>query len=78
MRITYAKYEHTKIGYPGVVLKWSFNGLVHHDPYITIKGIMKGWGWEYQRKETSNIKAETDRFEAYVSQAFGDDASVQG
>lgn len=78
MKITFARYEHSRIGFPGVVLKWDYDGVANINPYLTVKGIIKPWSWQYGVEKVYQMEAEINRFEKYVSTMWGDDISVQG
>lgn len=79
MKVTYAKYEHSVIGFPKVVLKFdSINGNGYSNPYIVIKDIIKPWSWSYNQETTYNIENELDRFDRYVRCRFSGNISVQG
>lgn len=81
MKIEFAQYSHSKVGFPHVKLKWTFDGREYHSPYIVIKGLIQNWSWSNTRhiivSENDLIK-EIERFEKYVIDRFKNDATVQG
>lgn len=78
MKITFARYEHSRIGFPGVVLKWEYDGVANVNPYLTVKGIIKPWHWRYRAEKVYQMKEEISKFEKYVSDMWNNDISVQG
>lgn len=79
MKIKFAKYEHSVIGFPGIVLKFSSDGLHYTDPYVTIKGIINNWNWSFnQEKVCGSIDRELKRFDKWVVDFYSEDISVQG
>jgi len=80
MQITFATYQHTKPGFPKVVLKWHEQDGKALEPYVTIKGVVSGWGWEMGFTPTcsQDYQKEMDRFDKWVAGRFSNDISVQG
>lgn len=88
MKTLFAKYEHAKVGFPKVKLKFhedAEKGVGFREPYLTVKGVIKEWHWSLLgNKPKESIITSTDfekeiaRFEKWVVDNFADDASVQG
>jgi hypothetical protein len=81
MKITFASYEHSCIGFPGVVLKWSVeNGEASEGRIIINKIISKStWKWLSDSKGVmGNIESELNRFDAWVANRHSDNPTVQG
>lgn len=83
MQTVFAKYEHTKPGFPKVKLKFVEDRTValgYTDPYLTVKGEIKPWSWEYGQEVLSygQLKSELKRFEEYAVATYRDDETVQG
>lgn len=78
MKISFASYEHAAIGFPGVVLKWHFDGLAHRDPYVVVRGLMCPYCWELNQPKVYAIERELGRFDDWVRRNYGDDVTVQG
>ena len=82
MKILFAKYEHTKIGFPGVKLRWSSDdGIGYYGVYATVDGVIKPWNWSYGQPSRINkyqLYKELARFDKIVGEQFSEIASVQG
>lgn len=78
MKIKFAQYEHTCIGFPKIILKWSETDGKSHDPYITIKDIISDKNVQSSYEQLNTPKYWMERFEEWVGRTFCDDASVQG
>lgn len=78
MKITFARYEHSRVGFPRIVLKWDYDGIGYINPYITVNGVIKPWAWDFGQEKIFRMEKEIEKFEKYVSIMWGDDASVQG
>lgn len=50
MQLTHGFYEHNKVGFPGVKLKFHFANNRYCDPYITINKIVKPCSKEKMQK----------------------------
>lgn len=80
MKATFIKYEHSRIGFPHVKLKFHSNdAFTFEDPYVTIKGVIKPWAWSIERNPCHdwNVDAELEKFDKWVCDNFSDDESVQ-
>lgn len=79
MKITFATYKHSTIGFPGVVLKWSVQDGKMGDSYVTVKGIIQAGAWHwYNPYPLPMLDYECERFDDWVRERFSNDASVQG
>lgn len=88
MKITFASYEHSCIGFPKVVLKWAEEDGKWSEGRIVVKGIIqstvnhgavvaKPWRWtEIWPKPFA--ESEMARFDDWVRETFKNDISVQG
>lgn len=74
MKRTFASYEHTRVGFPHIVLKWSEINGKHVEPYLSVNGIMKGWSWEFGQNAiySHDIESELARFDKYVVDVYGE------
>lgn len=80
MRINFALYEHTRLGFPHVKLKWVMEDGKWSAPYIVIKDVIRpdlGWSWHELHPE-SWAKEEMKRFDDWVGKIWCDDITVQG
>lgn len=77
MKITSANYEHSRIGFPKVKLKWFYDGR-HKSPYVTVHDAIINWEWKHPIEGAHCIDVELKRFDDWVVSRFGNDASVQG
>lgn len=80
MKRTFAQYEHSTIGFPRVVLKWTEENGEWQPPYVTIHGVIKPdlYGWERYTRPQNNPEHALARFDDWVRKRFSEDASVQG
>lgn len=82
MKAVYTSYEHTKPGFPKVILKWTEENNVAQLPYVTVHGVIQRWSWEYgtdiMSANSQNYEKEMARFDKWVCQTFSEDATVQG
>ena len=81
MRITFATYEHTTLGFPGRVLKWSYCPRAGHVQfYITLRGVMVCA--PHDALARPHDSGELDRyiaeFDKQTRQRYADDITVQG
>lgn len=75
MKRTFASYEHTRIGFPDIVLKWHEVNGAHVEPYLAVDGFIKKWSWEFGQKaihSSNGIERELARFDKYVLDVYGD------
>jgi len=80
MNRTFATYEHSCLGFPGVVLKWTEeNRLWEKTPRIVIKGVISNipWAWRNQYPEPY-ADYEMQLFDNWVRKLYGNDVTVQG
>lgn len=80
MKCTLASYEHSAIGFPGVLLKWHVTDEIHiSEGYVTINGIIQTapWTWE-NPSPLPFLDWELERFNGWVRETFANNASVQG
>jgi hypothetical protein len=79
MKQTFATYEHTTLGFPGVVLKWTLtNGAMDDGAYLAVKGrITRPWTWRNQYP-LPFITDECERFDAWVRTTYSNQPEVQG
>jgi hypothetical protein len=79
MKCTYAKYEHSRIGFPGVVLKWSVhNETKIESAYYTVNGIIHcEWNWQ-RYSPLPFIEDEIRVFDEWVLSVFEGRSDVQG
>ncbi len=79
MRATLICYEHTRIGFPRVKLKWMVEEGKWGKPYIVIKNIIQKdtWSWQHPHPDVYP-QDEMARFDKWVGERYSDDASVQG
>jgi hypothetical protein len=79
MKLVFAFYEHTRLGFPHVKLKWASEDGRWSPPYVVIKGIIQKdtWHW-HERHPESWAAEEMKRFDAWVGERFSEDVSVQG
>lgn len=76
-----ANYRHSRIGFPGVVLKWQETEGVVSDPYVTVSGIIRLWDWASEATRYGHrfdAAKEIARFEKWVMANFAEDPFVQG
>jgi hypothetical protein len=79
MKITFASYEHSRIGFPGIKLKWHAKNGKFLDPYVTINGVIQENRWTWGNPHPAAFaQAEMERFDEWVGNLFSNDASVQG
>ena len=80
MKLTFATYEHTCIGFPKVKMKFTFDGLNYVWPYLTVDGVMQHWGWEHSlvKVPTGQIERELKRFDDWVRKTYADKPEYQG
>jgi hypothetical protein len=80
MRINFALYEHTCLGFPHVKLKWVMENGRWSTPYVTVKDIIRpdlGWSWREQHPPAW-ASEEMKRFDDWVRDIFHNDITVQG
>lgn len=78
MKITFAQYEHSRIGFPGIKLKWAFDGHKHVAPYLTILGVMHPYSWEHGSEHVFDMARELARFDALIGEQYASNQTVQG
>lgn len=88
MKAVFASFEHSRVGFPKVKLKFSEDASVgdgYIDPYVTVNGIIQEWNWSPNGSGSKKIilprreiEDEIKKFESWVVLRFGDDISVQG
>lgn len=81
MQISSATYEHTTIGFPGVVLKWHYDKATGHSaPYVVELHIIRGWNFRehFRPHDAGDLRAELERFDSMVRQRYADRPEVQG
>lgn len=80
MKITFASYEHTCLGFPQVILKWCVDQGTVGDARVVVKGLIQpgGWTWHHGPSVAAFLEDECQRFDAHVRATYADDASVQG
>lgn len=78
MKTLFALYEHTRIGFPLVKLKWTVENGEITSAYVTEKGVMSGeWVWHNQYP-IPFMRDELERFDEWAVGQFQHDAFVQG
>ena len=81
MKITFATYEHTTLGFPGRVLKWGYCPKQGHTQfYITLRGVMEDAPYDalarpHDKGDLDRYLTEFDKITRYV---YADDITVQG
>ncbi len=79
MKTIYSEYEHTLVGFPKVVLKFSFSDWKYKDPYVVVNGIIREWDWrESGGIGNYSLNKELERFDQWVAATFSECAEVQG
>jgi hypothetical protein len=79
MKCTFASYEHSTIGFPGAVLKWSVSDGWINPAYITVNGIIQPGDWKWRNPYPLNcLNYELGLFDEWVRQRFAHDTTVQG
>lgn len=82
MKQTSASYEHSRIGYPGVKLKWFEEDGKVISKYITVAGIIEPWSWSYESEKHKdffpNLERELKRFDDYVLRVYENNLQLQG
>jgi len=83
MRQTLAFYEHSTIGFPGVVLKFSIQDefKLNTDAYFSVHGIIKGeWTWANSLDSCFeyDVQKQLERFDSWVRLNYANDVTVQG
>jgi hypothetical protein len=80
MKISFAMYEHTCLGFPQVKLKWYVEHGQWSPPYITVKGVIHPnlvWSW-HEQYPWNWAKEEMERFDIWVRDTYHNDITVQG
>lgn len=78
MQLIFGQYEHCRIGFPGVCLKWIVERGEITDAYITVKGvILRKWAW-FNQYPGPHIQHELDIFNEWTVSNYKNDVSVQG
>lgn len=84
MKTVFAQYEHSCIGFPGVVLKWhEENGkwglgyIVVNKEIFTVNGRMYNWCWSQPHPEPF-AQHEMELFDKWVRSIYSNNLSVQG
>jgi hypothetical protein len=78
MKLTFGAYEHSRIGFPGVKLKWMVEDGKVTDAYLVIKGVIsQPWTW-HELRPMPFMEYEMSRFDTYVLTNFAEDSTVQG
>jgi len=78
MQMTLGFFEHSTVGFPKVVLKWTVEDHRVTSAYVTVKGIIvQPWTW-YNPHPMPLIQGELDSFDAWVRDRFSEDVTVQG
>lgn len=78
MKRTFATYEHSRIGFPGYVLKWIEEDGRITEAYTVLKGVIEGpYTWR-QLNPDCFIEHELKQFDDYTAKRFSNDATVQG
>lgn len=82
MKVTFATYEHSAIGFPEVVIRWSAtDGKMERYARIVIKGVIFNREWDFGDHPVSveaRIPAALMHFDNWVRETFGNDPTVQG
>jgi hypothetical protein len=82
MKQTLAFYEHSTIGFPGVVLKFSVQKEFElKDGCYTVKGIIgRKWPWAAQFDSCFEyeLQKQLERFDSWVRLNYANDITVQG
>ena len=82
MKVTFASYEHSTIGFPGVILRWcAENGKMERLGRVVVNGIIQKTPWDFGTQNTAiecRIDQELKRFDEWVRNNYGEDVSVQG
>jgi hypothetical protein len=78
MKRTFATYEHSRIGFPGYILKWTEENSRITEAYTVLKGVIEGpYTWREQYP-AAYIESELGWFDDYTASRFSNDATVQG
>lgn len=87
MKLASATYEHTRIGFPKVILKWHEEDGKFQAAYITAKGIILrdvnanvffSYPGTIDCKTLVSREEACQRFDEWVAGSYHHDASVQG
>ncbi len=83
MEQTIAFYEHSALGFPGVVLKFSIQNsfTLNSDAYFIVKGIIVGqwtWGSPLDNSFQYALQKQLERFDSWVRMNYANDISIQG
>ena len=73
-------YEHSCLGFPGVVIRWSEeNGRIEDTARIVKNGIIQPgrWGWSQPYPEAF-MAHEMELFDAMVRETYANNPDVQG
>jgi hypothetical protein len=78
MKRTLVFYEHTRVGFPRVKLKWWEDNGRWTKGYITVAGVMScEWTWSQPNPEP-HADHEMKIFDDFVLRVFGHRADLQG
>lgn len=79
MKTTFATYEHSTLGFSGVVLKWSeTNGLWDKAARVVVNNVItQEWNWYNQHPEPFKT-SEMERFDKWVRMVYSNNPAVQG
>ncbi len=81
MRITSATYEHTTLGFPRRVLKWSYCPRSGHVQfYVTLHGVMICTPYDVLARphDSGELDRYIAEFDKQTRQRYADDITVQG
>ena len=83
VRVESAFLSFNRIGFPGVVLKWSETPGNVSDPYIVVDKVIQEWEWgrpavDKHGRLSVDIEYELERFSDWTVRNFSDCAAVQG
>jgi len=82
MKQTLALYEHSTIGFPKIVLKFSIKNSSElcKDPYFTVHGVMTKWNWAAHLDNCFeyDLEKQIKRFDEFIRATYANNISVQG
>lgn len=75
-------YEHHKLGFPKIKLKWFWEHGKITSKYITVDGVIEHWSWSNESEKffdaNPNLELELRRFDDYVLKVYSHRTDLQG